>query len=47
MSKEVQLKRITNGGLWAKSSAGGPFFAKKSYFNTIGLHLKRAKGHLK
>ena len=49
LSKLVELKRITDGGLAAEHPAAGQFFVifcKKSYFNAIESHFARVQCHL-
>ena len=50
LSKVIQLKQITDGGLGAEPPAAERFFVifwKKSYFNAIESHFPRVQSHLK
>ena len=50
LSKLVQLKRITHGGLWAKPPTAGrffKFFKKTIHFNAVASQFARVWSHSK
>ena len=47
LSKQVLLKRITDGGLGAKPPEAERVLEKTSYFNGIGIHFARVLSYLK